>query len=443
MQLKHAVIAVGLALVTKSPMTQANDIILIKNANIFDGKQAKLITGKQVLIENGKITQVQANIAENTTMQIIDAGGRTLTPGFIDAHYHLALCSISYADVVGMTAPDLDYSGILAAREIENVLQRGFTSVRDLGGAAWGAKLAADRQLVNGARVWPSLRTISQTGGHGDFSPRFAEPREFGGGENWAERIHLSYVVNGVPEVLAAVRDNLRSGASQIKIHAGGGVGSVLDPIDGLQFTEAELKAIVEVASKYDTYVAAHVYTAEGIEAAIKAGVKSIEHGNLVDERVIKMMADNDVWLSPQSFIFSNIPTSLGPDRLAKGKMVKEGLDAMFKLAKKHKVKMVFGTDLVLSESTCVKQNQEFVVRTQWFTPYEILKQATSLAGELLQLSGRRSPYPGKIGVIEPDAHADILLIDGNPLEDISILTDYEQNIDLIMKAGKVVKNTL
>ena len=425
---------------------QANEVqesILIKNAIIFDGVNEKLLEGQQVYIEGGIITKMAKTISPSATTTVIDAKGKVMTPGLIDAHYHLALCSTPMGDIAGPYAPDLDYSGILAAQEAERVLLRGFTSIRDLGGAAWGAKVAADRGLIKGPRVWTSLRTISQTGGHGDASPRFAVPREFGGGENWAERIHYSRIVNGKQDVLAAVRDNLKKGASQIKIHAGGGVGTEHDPIDGLQFTQEELRAIVEVAENYGTYVAAHVYTPKGIEAAINAGVKSIEHGNLVDEKVIKLMAKKDVWLSPQTHIFSQLPPSLGEKRLAKGLMVQKGLDTMFEMAKKHDVNIAFGTDIILSGKTCAEQNQEFVARTEWFTPFEILKQATSLSGELLQLSGPRSPYPGTIGIIETGALADVLLIDGNPLEDISILADANKNIDVIIKAGQIVKHQL
>jgi len=416
---------------------------LITGARIFNGTSDELIDGQSVLIVNGMISGVGKALEAPKGAKIIEANGRVMTPGFADMHYHLSLCSVPIADMAGSGAPDLDYIGILAGLEAERVLMRGFTSLRDVGGASWGAKLAADRGLIAGPRVWPSLRTISQFGGHGDANPRFMDPREFGGPENNLERLGYSRIVNGRDDVLAAVRENLKRGASQIKMHLAGGVGTEFDPIDGRQFTADEIRAAVEVAEGFGTYVTAHVYTVDGIKQAINNGVKSIEHGNLINKEIAKMMAENDVWLSPQVVVFQTFSASLGAVRLEKGRMVEAGLDQMFTLAKKYDIKIAFGTDVVVNPEACADQSREFVERTKWFTPVEVLKQATSLSGELLQLSGERSPYPGKIGVIEKGAHADLLLIDGNPLEDISILRDHEERLDLIMKAGVVYKNTI
>mgnify|MGYP001976371685 CR=1 FL=1 len=224
-------------------------------------------------------------------------------------------------------------------------------------------------------------------------------------------------------------------------MHLAGGVGTEFDPIDATQFTHDEIKAAVEVATAYGTYVAAHTYTPQGVTAAVNAGIKSIEHGNLLDEETVKLMAENDVWLSPQVVVYKTFSPDLGAVRLAKGKMVEAGLDNMFKLASKYDLRIAFGTDVVVSEAACADQSREFVERTAWFTPAQVLKQATSLSGELLQLSGPRSPYPGKIGVIEEGAYADLLLINGNPLDDISILREHEKSLALIMKNGKVYKD--
>lgn len=418
--------------------------ILITNAKFFDGTN-ELVEGKDILIKGNKIAQIAEGIMitmdENSS--IIDAEGRTLTPGFIDMHYHLSLASQRMSDMQGAMAPDVDYIGIQAALEAERLLMRGFTSIRDVGGASWGVKLASDRGEISGPRVWPSLRAISQFGGHGDANPRYMEPREFGGPENNLERLLYSRIVNGRAEVLVAARDNLKNGASQIKMHLAGGVGTEFDPIDGRQFTLDEIKAAVEVAEGFGTYVAAHVYTVDGIKQAIEGGVKCIEHGNLMNEEIAKLMAEKGIWLSPQVVVYLTFSPTLGPERLAKGKMVMEGLDNMFKLAKKYNLKIAFGTDIIVSPEASADQNREFIERAKWFTPAEVLNQATKNSGELLQLSGKRNPYPGNIGVIEEGAFADILLINGNPLEDISILRDYENNIPLIMKDGKIYKNKL
>lgn len=422
----------------------APSTFLITNAKIFDGSD-KLVEGKDVLVQGNKIVKIAKGIVvtQDANTRIIDAGGRTLSPGFIDMHYHLSLASMNIRDMQGAMAPDLDFIGIQAGLEAERLLMRGFTSIRDVGGASWGVKLSADRGDIAGPRVWPSLRAISQFGGHGDANPRYMEPREFGGPENNLERLLYSRIVNGRSEVLVAARDNLKNGASQIKMHLAGGVGTEFDPIDGRQFTLDEIKAAVEVAEGFGTYVAAHVYTVDGVKQAIEAGVKCIEHGNLINEEIAQMMAEKDIWLSPQVVVYLTFSPDLGPERLAKGKMVEEGLDNMFKLAKKYNLKIAFGTDIIISPEACADQNREFVERAKWFTPAEILNQATKNSGELLQLSGKRNPYPGNIGVIEEGAYADILLINGNPLEDITILRDYDKNLAMIMKDGKIYKNTL
>lgn len=416
---------------------------LIKGARIFDGVGPELIDGQDVLVRDGKIASIGKNLSPPADATVVDAAGRVMTPGFTDVHYHLALCSAQVSDLQGSLAPDLDFIGILASQEAERLLMRGFTSIRDVGGASWGAKLAADRGLIDGPRIWPSLRVISQFGGHGDANPRFMAPREFGGPENNMERFRYSRIVNGRSEVLAATRENLKQGASQIKMHLAGGVGTEFDPIDGRQFTDDEIRAAVEVAEGFGTYVVAHTYTPDGVMAAVNAGVKSIEHGNLIDDATARAMAENGVWLSPQVVVYLTFNPDLGEARLEKGRMVREGLDNMFKLAKKHNLKIAFGTDVVVNSKACADQNREFVERTKWFTPAEILAQATSLSGELLQLSGKRNPYPGPIGVVKEGAHADLLLINGNPLEDISILTKPHENLDLIMKGGKIFKNKL
>lgn len=424
-------------------LSQNTSVILITNVNVFDGKGDKLIKGMSVLVEGNKISKIDKDIAVPDSATVIDGGGRTLMPGLIDMHYHVAIASTNLEDAMGSYAPDLDFMGISAALEAERVLMRGFTSIRDVGGPSWGAKLASDRGMINGPRIWPSLRCLSQFGGHGDGSPRFMEPREFGGPENFGERIHYSRIVTGADEVTLAVRENLKKGASQIKMLTSGGVGTEFDPIDGVQFTQEEIHAAVVAAENFGTYVAVHAYIPEGIRQAVEAGVKSVEHGNLLDEPTMKLIAEKGVYLSPEILVYNNLPASLGPVRLAKGKQVLQGLDTMFELAKKYKVKIVFGTDVVWNAEDAKKQNDELVNRAKYFTNAEVLAQATSTAGELLQLSGAVNPYPGNIGVIAEDAFADILLVNGDPLEDISILANPEDNIALIMKDGKIYKNII
>ncbi len=282
----------------------------------------------------------------------------------------------------------------ISAQAAEEALMRGFTSLRDVGGASWGAKLAADRGEIAGPRVWPSLRTLSQFGGHGDANPRFVNPREFGGPENNLERLGYSRIVNGRDDVLAAARENLNRDASQIKMHLAGGVGTEFDPIDGRQFTRDEIEAAVEVAEGFGTYVAAHVYTPDGTEQAIEAGVKSIEPGNLITDEIAQMMAENGVWLSPQVVVYLTFSPGLGPVRLAKGKMVEAGLDTMFKLAKKHDLKIAFGTDVVVNPEACADRNREFVERAgpAVRTHGEGVASVVTVKSELALRPARRPP---------------------------------------------------
>ena len=438
-----ALLALSILATPAGAQDDAGPGTFITGARIFDGIGPDLIEGQDVLIQDGMIAAIGSGLDAPERATVIDAAGRIMTPGFIDMHYHLSLCTVPVADMAGSYAPDLDYIGIKAAGAAEDALMRGFTSLRDVGGASWGAKLAADRGEIAGPRVWPSLRAISQFGGHGDANPRFMNPREFGGPENNLERLGYSRIVNGRDDVLVAARENLKRGASQIKMHLAGGVGTEFDPIDGRQFIKEEIEAAVEVADGFGTYVTAHVYTVDGIKQAIEAGVRSIEHGNLINDEIAQMMAENDIWLSPQVLVYRTFSPDLGPVRLAKGRMVEAGLDTMFTLAKEYGIKIAFGTDVVVNPEACADQNKEFAARLDWFTPAEILTQATAYSGELLQLSGDRSPYPGIVGRLVEGAHADLLLIDGNPLEDISILEDHETVLDLIMKGGTIYKNDL
>jgi len=438
-----AIVFMSIALPALAQQSAPEPRTLFTNVHVFDGVNEKRIMNANVLVEGNLIKEVSTRPISAEGATVVDGGGRTLTPGFIDMHYHIAYASARIADVGGPYGSDLDLFGIVAAQEAERVLQRGFTSIRNAMGPGWGVKVAIDRGMVNGPRIWPSLRGISQFGGHVDANPRYLAPREFGGPENRSEQLHSGRIVSGRAQVLAAVRENLKQGASQIKITAGGGYGTEFDPIDGDQLSAEEIRAAVEAAENFGTYVMAHIYTPRGIRIAVENGVKSIEHGNLIDQPTAKLMAKKGVWLSPQVLTYTNVPESLGPVRLAKHKLVYEGLDTMFAAAKKYELKIVFGTDVVFDADAAAKQNTEFTLRTKWFTPAEILRQATSLSGELLQLSGERNPYPGKIGVIEEGALADILLINGNPLENISILTKPEENLALIMKDGVIHKDTI
>jgi imidazolonepropionase-like amidohydrolase len=337
------------------------------------------------------------------------------------------------------------YGAQIANREARRVLLRGFTAVRDTGGNVFGLKRAIDEGITDGPRVYPSGAAISQTAGHADFR-FYAEPHRLRSGQySLQERFGNAALADGVPEVLALTREQLRLGASQIKVMAGGGAYSNYDPLDVKQFTFEELQAAVKAASDWNTYVTVHVYNSEGIHRAITAGVKCIEHGHLADEDTIRLMAEKGIPLSTQVLTYVATASMPGMTEVNKRKFqqVQEATDVVMRLARKHKVLITFSTDLVGTPENQALQPKEFTERTKWFLPVEILRQATSNAAKVLAMSGPRNPYPGKLGVIEEGAYADLLIVEGNPLENIRLLEEPEKNLALIMKDGKIYKNSL
>jgi imidazolonepropionase-like amidohydrolase len=413
--------------------------VLFQNAKIFDGKSDRLLEGMNLLVEGNKIAEYRDSpIKAPPGATVIDAGGRVLMPGMIDAHVHLMLPM----KIDEIQKADDSYIALRAADEAKKMLYRGFTTVRDVAGATFGLKRAIDERLIEGPRIFPSGAGISQTSGHGDFRTRSDKPRRWGGKLDRFEQLGLMTLADGREEVLAATREQLRLGATQIKLMAGGGVASEFDPLDVSQYLDDELKAAVDAAADWGTYVTVHAYNSRAITRAIHAGVKCVEHGHLMDEATVKLLAEKDIFLSPQVMIYQQPFAGLDSEREAKRRQVEKNMDVIFPLAKKHKVKVCFGTDLVFSQKLFARQSEELTARRRWFEPVEILCQATSINGELLALSGRRNPY-GKLGVIEVGALADLLLVNGNPLEDISVLEDPKNKLTVIMKDGKICKNTL
>jgi imidazolonepropionase-like amidohydrolase len=417
-----------------------SESILFQNVNIFDGQNEQLIEKASVLVEGNKIKRVSAKKIDAAGVTVIDGGGRTLTPGFIAMHEHI-IGQMPFGDIF---TQDTRYYAYVATQTVRDYLMRGYTAVRDAAGSTFSLKLAIDRGYVVGPRIYPSGPMISQTAGHADHRHNSNASALAGGTWDPMVRYGDMAVVDGVPEVLKATREALRMGASQIKIAVGGGTGSYADPLEVTEFTPEEIKAAVQAASDYGTYVMAHVYNNDGVRRAIDCGVKSIEHGNLIDEQTLQHMKDHDIWLSPQVIVFTFIPHGYTEDQANKHRQAYAGIDSMFKTAKKIGYdKIVFGSDIITDPEMLKRINEEFVHRNKWFTPAEILRQATAKGGELLAMSGPKNPYPGKLGVIKAGAYADLLLINGNPLDDISILTRPEENLALIMKDGMIYKNTI
>jgi imidazolonepropionase-like amidohydrolase len=415
---------------------------LITNVQIFNGIENKTITGN-VLIENNLIKKIStAPIPTNKSgeTKIIDGKGKFLMPGLIDIHMHMILAGSTLSQ---MQNGEVGAAFIRAGAEAGNVLHRGFTSVRDFGGPSFGLKQTIDDGIIAGPRIWSSGPMISQTAGHGDFRNINQRPVSLGGAIDHSEVIGATIIADGKDAMLVAVRETLKRGASHIKLTAGGGVSSSFDPLDVSQYTEEEIRAAVEAAADWGTYVTVHAYTPRAVNKAISAGVKCIEHGQLLDEATVKLMGEKDIWLSIQA-LDSEGREDFSAEQKQKKADVANGADFVIKMAKKYKVKMAWGTDVFFNPPINKDQNTYIAKMGNWFTPFEVLKLITSDNAELLALSGLRSPYKaGKLGVIEEGAYADMILVDGNPLKDINIMVDYEKNFLLIMKDGIVYKNNL
>lgn len=426
---------VGIALAVE-PATPA-EIALI-NVRVFDGRAATPSSPTTVLLRDGRIVAIGPELQPAADAQIVDGRGQVLMPGLIDTHVHLTFGALSMPELMSPAlTPELAEAA--AAREAEAMLLRGFTSVRDMGGPIFGLKAGIDAGRYIGPRVWPSGATVSQTAGHGDFRLPQERSRRFFGQPSRAELLGATFIADGRDEVLTAVRENLRFGASQIKLMAGGGTSSAYDPIDVTQYTFDEMLAAVEAAEDWGTYVAVHAYTPRAIRRAIDAGVKVIEHGQMLDRETLVRMAEHDVWLSTQTLRAST--PDMDPQRLEKRKPVIEGQARMWPLARELGVKLAWGTDFLFEPALNSQQNQFIVLLREWFEPAEILKLLTHDNAELLALSGPRSPYPGRLGVIEVGALADLLLVRGDPLQDLELIADPERNLLLIMKAGRIYKN--
>ena len=416
--------------------------LVINNVEIFNGQDKATVSGN-LLIRNDRIELIAsepfpADVTEG--LPAIDGGGRFLMPGLIDAHWHAYLCCNTMTDLL---AGEVSYTFLVAGREAGATLQRGFTTIRDVGGPVFGLKKAIDGGILQGPRIFPSGAMISQTSGHGDFRMIYDHtPPGCGCHLSHAEELGASRIADGPDAVTAAVRENLRQGASQIKLMTGGGAASLHDPLDVTEFFEEEIRAAVRAAEDWGTYVMVHVYNSRGIARALKAGVRSIEHGHLIDEPTMELLAASEAWLSMQAFSAED-NSYPSPVQQAKHMQIVAGTDHAYRLARKYGVKLAWGTDLLFRPDHTKNQNHGIVKLREWFSNHEILKMVTSDNARLLAMSGPRNPYPGKLGVIEPGALADLLLVEGNPLERIELLDDPHNNFRLIVKGGVVYKNTL
>lgn len=413
--------------------------LLFRDVRVFDGRAEALSAPTSVLVRGNKIAVIGPQLEPAADTQVIEGNGNTLMPGLIDVHVHFTFGALTMADLL---SPSLtpETAEAAAAASAEAMLLRGFTSARDLGGPVFGLKAGIDAGRYRGPRIWPSGAMISQTAGHGDLRLPQERSRRFFGQPSRAELMGATFIADGRAEVLTATRENLRFGASQIKLMAGGGISTAYDPIDVTQYTLDEMRAAVQAAEDWGTYVTVHAYTPRAIRRAIEAGVKVIDHGQMLDEATLRLMAERGVWLSSQTLLEK---PEEDPQNAAKRRPVLEGQARLWPMAKELGVKLAWGTDMLFNPAANAQQNSLILRLSKWFSPAEILQMITHDNAQLLALSGPRNPYPGRLGVVEPDALADLLLVRGNPLQDLELLADPQANFLAIVKDGRIVKNAL
>jgi imidazolonepropionase-like amidohydrolase len=405
--------------------------ILLKNACILDVDKGVVNDACDVLIVNGRIAEIGAPRLRSDTARPVDLGGRVLMPGLCDAHVHVIVPINSFA---ALTKWSPFYTAIRAMPILEGMLMRGFTTVRDCGGADFGLAKAVSEGLIPGPRILFSGKALSQTGGHGDMRAAGELPYDDHPGVP-----ALGRICDGVPAVRAAARDELRRGAHQVKIMAGGGIASYTDPVTNDQFSREEIAAAVEEAAMCGKYVVAHAYTARSIARCVELGVRSIEHGNFLDDPTAKLMADRSAIFVPtlvalDAMAREGLEVGMPPELHAKIDFVMREGTKCLEVAARNNVKMVFGTDLIGPLHR--HQADEFRIRAAVLPPVELIRSATCYAAELFNMVG-------EIGTVAPGAQADLVAVDGNPLDDIGLLQDQGSHFPLIMKGGQIFKNRL
>ena len=446
-----------------SPFALAQDDLptqtLFTNVNIFNGTDNRLYENHSVVVEGNLIKSISsATIDPGEYAVVIDGGGRTLMPGLIDSHTHFNMNAPG--GVTGQEGMRWDEIASRAAAQAQDWLADGFTTVRNMGGTANGLKRTIDSGLIDGPRIYPSASYISQTSGHGDIF--LGSQNQFPDHSNYY-RLGLTQVVDGPDAVRRAVRRNFAEGASQIKIMVGGGISSEKGPLFAPQFTDEEIVAAVEEAATRDTYVAVHVYQDAHIRRAIDLGVRSIEHGQFISEETAKLMKEKGVFIAPyvggmQDEALNHPAYSVpGTPQYIKAREFKRDSANFIEIMKRVQPKIAMAVDVVFLTGEDARRSRDWekFAFARAFGNFQALRSMTSIPGELAQMTGQNNPYPGKLGVIEVGAYADILLVDGNPLEDITVLGAADKYFDaparqrgiptikLIMKDGKIYKNTL
>lgn len=409
--------------------------LLLKNLRLLEVREGRLTGGSEILIRNNLVAEVSDGTISAPGAEVVDLAGRVVMPGMIDCHVHIMASHTIHGLQATRHVPH-SLATAYAARYMTDMLMRGFTAIRDAGGADLGHKLAVEEGLFIGPRLFISGRAISQTGGHGDFRERVDQPVPC----TCAHMLNgIGRIADGVSEVRRAARDEIRLGADQVKVMASGGVASSADPVHFLQYSTGELEALVDEAARAGTYVMAHAYTSEAVRRAVAAGVRTIEHGNLIDRETAMFMAKRGAYLVPTLVTYSALAEHGGKLGFPSGSLAKladivaVGTRSL-QLAKDAGVKIAFGSDL-LGELQRY-QTDEFRIRSEVMTPAELVAGATVIGAEVLRMENR-------LGVIAPGAFADILAVDGNPLDDIALLSGQGERIPLIVKDGHIVKNRI
>jgi imidazolonepropionase-like amidohydrolase len=405
---------------------------LLKNARVFDGTREDCPGGQSVLIEDGIIREVSASARASSTAQVVDVRGLTLMPGMIDAHVHACASDV---DPIKVQQQGEAYRTAFAVQFLGHALRCGFTTVRDVGGGSYSLARAVNDKLITGPRYFYAGRFLSMTGGHGDFR----QQHEAGHPCSCAAVDSLGVIADGVDAVTQAAREELRRGAHCIKIMASGGVASPTDPIWMSQYREDEIRAVVHETTARRTYTAAHCHPAESIKRCAELGVRSIEHGTLIDKKTADYVAEKGSFVVPTMviiFALQELGRKLGlpPASQEKLQEVFDSALGSLEILKQAKVKLGFGTDLLGKLYT--QQCRELELRARVFKAIDVLRQATSISAELMNLEGR-------LGCIAPEAYADLLVVDGDPLNDIGLLTANGERLKLIMRAGEITKNEL
>jgi len=405
-------------------------VTVLRNASVLDADRAELAEGQSVVVEDGRIADIGPGLSGPDDAVVIDIAGKTVMPGLIDAHTHPTSVSMDFA--ASEWSPT--YVAARAGRALEGMLARGFTSIRDVGGGEHGLAQAVEEGYFTGPRIFYGGKQLSQTGGAGDYR---APSRRVHEDHYYAPTIGV--ICDGVPEVRRAVREEVRRGAHHIKVYLSGAVDAPSDRVDSTQFSVEELNAIVEEATAANIYVAGHAYTSRAINRGLQCGVRSIEHGNLMDSSSIPLFQQYGAFYVPTIVTYHTLAAKsraglLPADIDAKLHTVIGGAIGALDMAHKAGIPIVYGTDLFADMHG--QQLQEFIIRSEVQPPADLIRSATSTAARLLCREG-------ELGVVAPGALADLLVIDGNPLDDIRVLTTPEQTLKLIMKQGVIYKNEL